>query len=153
MKKSKFTAVDAVIILVAVLVLVVGAMKLAPRFMNKTTGDAVDCKILISSAEPQLGEAIKVGDEVTLSLTEKDGGVVKDVVVRPAEKIAFDSIKGEYVKQEIDNKCDIEVTVSVQANISDTAVTVGSTVLKVGAETPVRGKGYAAMGYAIELND
>ena len=35
MKKSKFTAVDAVIILVAVLVLVVGAMRLTAKSLSQ----------------------------------------------------------------------------------------------------------------------
>ncbi len=153
MKKTKFTVIDAVIIIAVILVLTLGAVKFMPGLLGGKTDSAINCTVLISSAEPELGEAIKVGDAVTLSLTEKDGGIVSDVVVKPAEKIAFDSIKGEYIRQEIDNKCDIEVTVAADAKVSDTAITVGSTVLKVGAETTVRGKGYAAMGYIIEIED
>lgn len=150
---KKFTVMDVIIIAVAAAVIAAGAYVLAPKFIDRAEGGKVECTVLISSGEWELAEAMQVGDTVTMSLTEKDGGVITGIDARPAEKTVFDSISGTYVTNELDNKCDIYVTVEADAKVSDTAVTMGSTVLKVGDETPVRGKGYAAMGYTIAIND
>lgn len=152
-KKVKFTVIDALIIVVVLAALAVGGIKVLPMFTNSQETQKVECTVLISSAEKALADAMKVGDKVTMSLTEKDGGIIKNIEVTPATKTVFDSISGEYVAQKIENKCDISVTVEADAVVSDTAVKVGSTVMKVGAETTIRGKGYASMGYMTVIND
>ena len=152
-KKAKFTVIDALIIIVVLAVLVVGGIKVLPMFTNTAKTQKVECTVLLASVERALADAMKVGDDVTMSLTEKDGGVIKNIEVTPATKTVFDSISGEYVTQQIENKYDISVTVEVDAVVSDTAVKVGSTVMKVGAETTVRGKGYASMGYMTVIDD
>lgn len=151
--RAKFSVIDIVIILVILAVLALGAKILLPKFISSGDEKTVECTVLLSSVEKELAEAMKPGDKVTMSLTEKDGGIIKSVDAKPAEKSIFDSISGTFVTQELDNKCDIYVTVEVEAKITDTAVTIGSTALKVGAETPVRGKGYASNGFCIAVND
>lgn len=152
-KKAKFTVIDALIIAVVLVILGIGGVKALPMLTNTSETQKVECTVLLASVEKELAEAMKVGDNVTMSLTEKDGGVIKNIKVTPATKTVFDSISGEYVTQHIENKCDISVTVEADAVVTDTAVTVGSTVMKVGAETTVRGKGYASMGYMTVIND
>lgn len=152
-KGKKFTAVDVIIILVVLAALAFAAMKGIPMLKSGTEETDAECTVLISNVEKELGEAMQVGDTVTMSLTEKDGGVIKDVQIKPAELSAYNSISGEYITQTIADKYDIYVTIGVKAKESDTAITVGSTIIKVGSETPVRGKGYAATGYTIDIED
>ena len=125
-KKAKFTAIDAIIILVILAVIVVGAIKILPSF---------------------------TGDDVTISLTEKDGGVVKNVESKPAVTMVYNSIDGTYSNEVIEGKYDVYVTIEADTDVSDLAIKAGGTAVKVGAEIPVRGKGYASTGYVIGIDD
>lgn len=152
-KKVKFTVIDALIILVVLAVIVVGVKKLLPNMLNGSEEEKVDFTVLIQKEDMGFADAITVGDNVTVSLTEKDGGIVKDVKAEPAVTLAYNSIDGTYANEIIEGKYDIYITIEADAGISDLAVKTGGTAVKVGAEIPVRGKGYASMGYVIDIND
>lgn len=152
-KKVKFTVIDALIILVVLAVIVVGIKKLLPNLLNGSEEEKVDFTVLIQKEDMGFADAITVGDNVTVSLTEKDGGIVKDVKAEPAVTLAYNSIDGTYANEIIEGKYDIYITIEADAGISDLAVKTGGTAVKVGAEIPVRGKGYASMGYVIDIND
>ena len=141
-KKAKFTAIDAIIILVILAVIVVGAIKILPSFTNGSEKEDED-----------FANAITVGDDVTISLTEKDGGVVKNVESKPAVTMVYNSIDGTYSNEVIEGKYDVYVTIEADTDVSDLAIKAGSTAVKVGAEIPVRGKGYASTGYVIGIDD
>lgn len=150
-EKAKFTIIDAVIILVVLAVIAFGALKILPSMLN-TSNEKVEFVVQLAAKEPALADAMHVGDRVTLSLTEKDGGVIKDLKTEPSVQMVFNSIDGVYKNEIVDGKVDIYVTVEADAEVSDIAVKMGGTKVQVGAEIPVRGKGYASMGYIIESN-
>ena len=152
-KKVKFTVIDAVIIVVVLAVLFVGAKKLLPSIMSGSGNEKVDFTVLIQNEGENFADAITVGDRVTISLTEKDGGIVKNVETKPAVTLAYNSIDGTYANETIEGKYDVYVTIEADMEINDLSLKTGGTAVKVGAEVPVRGKGYASMGYVIEIND
>ncbi len=152
-QKSKFTVIDAVIILVVLAVLAIGGKLLLPRIIKPADTQTVSCEVLLADKEKALAQSMNVGDKVTMSYTEKDGGVITGIEVTPAKKTVFDSISGTYVTQDVDDKCDIYVTLDVEAEVTDTSIESGSVVLKVGSDTPIRGKGYASSGYMIAIED
>ena len=152
-KKRKFTAVDVIIILVVLAAIAFGVKKLLPSVMHPSGMQHIDFTVMLPQQDDNFAEAVKVGDRVTISLTEKDGGVVKDVRTEPATAIAFNSLDGSYANEVVEGKTDVYVTVEADVVSSDLALKTGGTAVKVGAEVPVRGKGYAAMGYVIGIND
>lgn len=152
-KKAKFTVIDAVIIIAVLAAAVFGAKKLLPSIMNMGDTQKINFTVMLQKEDPTFADAIAVGDNVTISLTEKDGGVVKDVKSEPAQTLAYNSIDGTYANQTIDGKCDVYVNIEADVTASDLALKAGGTAVKVGAEIPVRGKGYASTGYVIEIND
>ncbi|MCI8979614.1 MAG: DUF4330 domain-containing protein [Clostridia bacterium] len=152
-KKIKFTVIDAVIILVILAALAIGVKKVMPMFMNADGDEKIDFTVLIQKEDIGFADAITVGDNVTVSLTEKDGGTVKDVKAEPAVTLAYNSIDGAYSNEIIEGKYDVYITIEAEASVSDLALKTGGTAVKVGAEIPVRGKGYASMGYVIDIND
>lgn len=151
-KKIKFTVIDALIILVVIAVAAVGAVKLAPKIMRISDKEKAEFTILIASKDESLANAMSVGDKVTLSLTEKDGGIIKNIESETAEIMAFDSIDGSYKLQKVDDKKDIYVTVEADVDVSDLSIKTGDTAVRVGAEIPVRGKGFATLGYVITID-
>lgn len=152
-KKIKFTVIDALIILVVIAAIAIAAVKFAPSLFIKTEKSTAEFTVLIAEKEIGLADAMSVGDRVTLSLTEKDGGVIKNIESKPAEKVTFNSIDGSYKIAQIEDKRDIYVTVEADVDVSDLAVKTGGTEIRVGEEIPVRGKGYATQGYIIAVNE
>lgn len=152
-KKVKFTWIDALIILIVIAAAAIAAVKFAPSLFAKTEKSKTEFTILISEKDESLAEAMSAGDRVTLSLTENDGGVIKDIKTEPAELMVFDSIAGAYKIQELEDKRDIYVTVEADSEITELAVKTGDTKIRVGEQIPVRGKGYAASGYIIEVDE
>lgn len=152
-KKIRFTVIDALIILIVIAAVAIGAVKFAPSLFIKTEKSAAEFTVLISEKDISFADAISVGDRVTLSLTEKDGGVVKNIDAKVAEAVTFNSIDGSYKIQQIADKRDIYLTVEADVEKSDLAVKTGGTEIRVGEEIPVRGKGYATTGYIIEVNE
>ena len=142
-KKAKFTAIDAIIILVILAVIVVGAIKILPSFTNGSEKEKVDFTVMVQNKD----------EDVTISLTEKDGGVVKNVESKPAVTMVYNSIDGTYSNEVIEGKYDVYVTIEADTDVSDLAIKAGGTAVKVGAEIPVRGKGYASTGYVIGIDD
>ena len=146
-KKAKFTAIDAIIILVILAVIVVGAIKILPSFTSGSEKEKVDFTVMVQNKDEDFANAITIGDDVTISLTEKDGGVVKNVESKPAVTMVYNSIDGTYSNEVIEGKYDVYVTIEADTDVSDLAIKAGGTAVKVGAEIPVRGKGYASTGY------
>lgn len=152
-KKAKFTVIDAVIIIVVIAALAVGVKKLLPSILHPADEEKITFTVMLQREDENFADAISVGDKVTISLTEKDGGVVTDVRSEPAQAIAYNSIEGTYANEIVEGKEDVYVTIEADMSVTDLALKTGGTAVKVGAEVPVRGKGYASMGYVIEIND
>lgn len=152
-KKKKFTVIDVIIVLIAAAVVVFGAYKLLPSIMHPSGMQHITFTVMLQQQDQNFADAVHEGDKVTISLTEKDGGIVKSTRSEPATAIAFNSIDGVYANEIIEGKTDVYVTIEADVKTNDLALKTGGTPIKVGAEVPVRGKGYASMGYVIEIND
>lgn len=152
-KKIKWTAIDTLIVIVVAAVVAVAALVFAPKLSGGAKNEKVSFVVMLQEKEPELLDAMKAGDRVTISLTEKDGGVITDVKGEVAKTLAYNSIDGTYSNQLVDGKVDIYVTVEADCTVSETAAKAGDTAIKVGTEVPVRGKGFASMGFIIAINE
>lgn len=150
--KKKWTFVDTLIV---ILVIVAGVALVNVFGVSKGTGETkkIEAVILITQQESEVADAVKKakGDAVTISLTEKDSGIIKDVRSETAQTQTYNSIDGKYVIEQVDGKVDIYATVELDVTENDYAYTCGSTVVKVGESMPFRGKGYALEGYVITI--
>ena len=148
--KKKWTFVDTLIV---ILVVVAGVALVKVFGTPKSAGDTktVDAVVLLAKEDKEVANAISKGDAITISLTEKDTGTLKDIEVKDAETLVYNSIDGKYVIEPVEGKVDIYATVELDAKENDYAFTSGSTVLKVGEKLPFRGKGYALEGYIISI--
>lgn len=151
-KKMKFTAIDALIVIAVIIVIAVAGVMFGPSLLDRAEKAKVDFTVLLSAEDKGFSDAMSVGDNVTLSFTEKDGGVIKTIEARPAEYMVFDSINGEYKVQRVEDQEDIYVTIESDVDITDLYVKTGDTEIRTGEEIPVRGKGYASSGYIISVD-
>lgn len=150
---KKWTIIDTLIVIVAAAAIAVLWMMFGPNPANKTTAQQVEFTVMIQDREKGLADTMSAGDKVTLSLTEKDGGVIKEVKADPSVVMVYDGIEGVYRNQQNDEREDIYVTVTADCEVGDRSIKTGGTTIKVGQEIPVRGKGYAATGFVIEIKD
>ena len=139
--------------MVILAVIAVGALKFFRRLQAEVKKKKVDFTVMVQNKDEDFANAITIGDDVTISLTEKDGGVVKNVESKPAVTMVYNSIDGTYSNEVIEGKYDVYVTIEADTDVSDLAIKAGGTAVKVGAEIPVRGKGYASTGYVIGIDD
>lgn len=150
-KKARFTLIDLLIILVILAGCAFAGVKMLPNIGNKQKS-VVKYTVLLSQKEDGFVDAIHTGDVVSISNKEKDTGTVVGFEKKTAEVMLYDSIKGEYNIKYLDNKQDVYVTIESDASVTDSLILAGSTPIKVGLEMPVRGKGYASMGYVIDVS-
>ena len=108
---------------------------------------------MIQSKEQELADAMKPDAKATLSLTEKDGGIIKEVRTEEATQMTYNSIDGTYENIPVEGKVDIYVTIEADCDINERSIKTGDTAIRVGAEIPVRGKGFATSGFVIDVND
>ena len=83
-KKKRITVIDIVIIVVILAAIGVGVKMLLPKVTNGAQKQKVQFKVMLQRQDKGFADAVTVGDKVTISLTEKDGGVVKEVKPKPA---------------------------------------------------------------------
>lgn len=149
---KKWTIIDTLIVIVAVAAIAVLWMMFGGSSV-KTEAQQVEFTVMISDREKGLADTMSAGDKVTLSFMEKDGGVIKDVKTEPSTIMVYDGIEGVYRNEINQEREDIYVTVTADCEVSERAIKTGDTMIKVGMNVPIRGKGYATSGYIIEIND
>ncbi len=150
--KKKWTIIDTVIV---ILVIAAGAACFK-MFNTKSFGGTkktIKAVVYISSQEEGLDKMMHEGDNVTISLTERDSGVLESKQVKTAEAMVFNSIDGEYNTRLVEGRIDIYAVITVDVSENDFAYKAGSTPIKIGDKLPFRGKGFATEGYVVGIQD
>lgn len=150
--KRKWTLIDTLIVIV-VAVAGVAVFKVFGGKIDTAETKTVYATVLLNREDKAVADAIKEGDTITVSLTEKDSGVLKKIDVRDAETMVYNSIEGVYVTDMVEGMVDIYATVELEVTETDYAYSTGSTFVKVGEKMPFRGKGYALEGYITEVRE
>lgn len=150
--KKKWTFVDTLIVLF-VAVAVVGVVKVFGTPKVKGEQKTISAVVLLAKEDIEAANAISEGDEITISLTEKDSGILKSVKTEDAQVMVYNSIDGKYATEKVEGKVDIYAEVELEVAENDYAFTAGSTLIKVGEKLPFRGKGFALEGFVIEIKE
>lgn len=160
MKKVKFNVVDIIIILAVIAVAVVGVFYMKGLFGGGSSDSSSSARevtatyqVEFTGKEQRLTELPKVGDSVNVGVKEKAPAKVIDVQINPARKVTYD-VRGDGKAQwtEIPNQYDVLLTLESDAVESKSSISASGVVLRVGEEAVVRGKGYSAEGYILNLN-
>lgn len=153
MKKSRFTFIDAIIILLIIAVGAVAVIKIVPGISAGGEKGRVKFSVLVSEADEGVSNIITIGDEVSISFSEKAFATVTGVSEKEHIKNDFNQNTGKYVSQIVEGKSDVIIDLECSADISDTEIANGQVPVRVGSEMPVRGKGYTLKGYVIDVED
>ena len=151
-KKVRFTFIDALIILFVIAAAAFVVLKFMPAKMASGEKSKATFTVILSRKDENFANAINIGDVVSISNKEKDTGVVKAVRAINAESLEYNSNEGVYAIQTLEDKKDVYVTIEADATEDEKLISIGTTPVKVGIAMPVRGKGYASMGFVVELD-
>ena len=152
MKKSKFTVIDALIVIVIIAAAGIGIMKLRSGQSGGQKGE-VEFTVLVSNVDKGTGDIVNIGDEVSISFSETAYAQITGVEEEEYIKSEFNSNLGKYVSHSVEGKSELKISAKCEASISDTSILNGKVPIRVGNEMPIRGKGYTLKGYVIEVED
>lgn len=105
-------------------------------------------KVLEDTAEVPV-----VGGKVFESSTSAYLGTVSKVWSKPNEEASFNRTTNKYEKMPVPGYCDLYIAITGKGTETEEDITVEGTVVKVGDEINVKGKGYAFEGYIVEVRD
>ncbi len=152
--KPSFNIIDIAILGVIAIVLVIGI-----RFLDRNPGSVttptttVQALAEITWTDLNLLERITPGDEIYLTVDNVDKAVVVDVALKPTIYTGFDQETQTYKEtQGIGDSYTGYITIQAQAREDDANFYVGTTSLKVGAPIFIKGKGYSARAFILEMD-
>ena len=152
MKKTKFTIIDAGIIVALLAVIVIGIKVLGGNYNSGETKE-VYFTVLATKQDAGVSEAVKEGEKVSISFSEEAYATVLGAEEEPHKESRLNEGKGKYFTHEVEGKSDVKVYLKCDAKISDTKIANGNVAIRVGEETPVCGKGYTIKGYIVEVEE
>lgn len=152
--RLRFNLFDALILL-----LVFAALAGALVLRNRSTGadlvrETVPIRVTVELAGSpiELGEHMHVGDDVFRSTDNTYLGKVQAVRSVPHEAVTYSQLTGRYVRFDCEDTSDVYVTIEGQGYYTKKALVLGSVEVRVGSELPVKGKGFAHMGYVFSID-
>ena len=150
----KWTIIDTMIVVVVAVAAIVGVKVLGgtDKGNSNMKESKVEFLVLANDKEKGFVDSITPGDDIIISLSGKDSGVVKKVEALPANILTFDNIKGEYINNENDEKEDAYICIEAECTEDERNIIIGETIIKVGSYIAVRGKGFATEGHIVKIN-
>ena len=153
MKKTKFTAIDILIVIFLVLVIVFGFLKVKGNFESGASAQKICFSVLATNVDAGMKDVISVGDEVSVSLKEKAYATVTNVTETEHFEDKFSTNLGKYISQPIEGKSDVLLELECIANVSDTEISNSNVPVRVGEESYIHGKGYSLRGYIVIVDE
>lgn len=154
-KKMRFNIVDLLIVVGLIVALVVGVRILNMKPVIQDTEKSIATAVIeIKEVEKNLLDSINVGDTIFLTVDNVDTAkVVALSEPQPTQVLGLDTENGAYKYTSSNNtKYTGYITVEAEVEEDDANIYAGSTSLKVGKAVFVKGKGYSAKGYVVELD-
>lgn len=149
MKNKKITFIDILIIVV-----VIGALIFATQFFSSgrsQTNGSVEFVVLVAEHEKGILNNASIGDTVVIDLTDKYKAEITDIKTQAATITTLDSENNKYVLQNSPLTEDSYITLRADAQIDENIIKVGTSPIRIGQTLPVRGKGYTANGYVVNI--
>ena len=150
--KRKFNLLDIFIVLFLLVAMIIGY-----KYLKKTDTISPDYikvtyQFRSNEQDPEISPMIQEGTDVYDSVKNyKIGKIVKKEVVQSTREVANQET-GEYVSAPVDNKEDVILTIEADAVIQGKDIIVdGQYDIKVGNAAYLQGKGYATIGYIINV--
>ncbi len=154
-KRSVFNLFDIVVLLVIVVLAAVLIMiRSGGAEQVFAEPQPIHYTLELTSLINGSGSDIKVGDQLMDRIAKYDIGVVEEVEVTPMRNLVSDLENGTLVLREVPDHENVYVTLSADAIITDTEITVSTGyIIRVGSSVSVSGPGYQAAGTIVAIRE
>ncbi|WP_317853996.1 DUF4330 domain-containing protein [Chakrabartyella piscis] len=154
-KIGKLNVVDILIILAVILVLVGGGYYMLHKQNPENQVQLKSYTYVVEGQEvvDDLVDMPVIGQNIYNSSTSEYLGVLTGFDYTEHTEPVFDYDAKEYQKVPSIGYSDVTVEVTGYSTETDADITVEGTVVKVGKELNIKGKGYAFKGIVIEVRD
>ena len=153
--KLKFNLLDKIILGIlglAILFLVYNIFFAGSSIFQAHDTETLAFQMEFRRMTPEFRSAISVGDYVYISPRERDRARVVEVSpARRAQVIEMNRVDGEFIVTEVPDHYDVVVTMHADVTVLPREFRNGSTAIRIGSETVMRGPGYAAEGFIIAM--
>ncbi len=156
MKKfGRLNVVDILIVLVLILVMIGGGYYLLNRKNSDAQSELKTYTYVVQGQEvvSDLIDMPTIGQNMYNSATSEYLGTLVDFSYEESTETTFNFETLEYVKVPMIGYSNVSVTISGYGVEDDENITVEGTVVKVGKELNIKGKGYAFKGIIVEVRD
>lgn len=156
MKKfGRLNVVDILIVFAVILVLAGGGYYLLHKQSPEAQAQVKTYTYVVEGQEvvSDIIDMPTIGQNIYNSSTSEYLGTLVDFSYEESTETVFDYEAGEYKKVPLNGYSDLTVTISGSGVEDDANITVEGTVVKVGKELNIKGKGYAFKGIVIEVRD
>ena len=154
-KKFRFNIIDALVVVILVVAVFIGVriLSLKPVAQENPEKRIATAVVEIKEVEKALLDKIQVGDKIFLTVDNVDEAtVVAKTEAMPNEVIGLNQTNNTFQYSSSQNsKYTGLITIEAEVKEDDANIFVGSTSLKVGKPIFVKGKGYSAKAYVLEL--
>lgn len=152
--RAHFNIFDALIILLIVAVLAAAVLLRNRSAASGTSRNTAPMRVTVLLSEMPHGmtDGMAIGDDIYRSTDSAYLGRLVDFFAAPHEAVKFSPLTGAFEEYAYFESDDVYLVVEGEAYSTAKDIVVGSAVCKVGAELPVKGKGYAGIGYVVGID-
>lgn len=151
-----FNIVDILLIMLLLVAAIVGGKMFLGGKGGETGGAAAKTYSYVVMGEEVLEETANfpvIGGNAYNSSTTAYLGTVKEVKTEPYTELFYNRNTGKYERIPAKGYSNIFLTIEGKGTETEKDIAVEGTVVKVGMELNVKGKGYAFKGIVVEVRD
>ncbi|OOB79408.1 MAG: hypothetical protein BEN19_07640 [Epulopiscium sp. Nuni2H_MBin003] len=152
MKNLKFSIIDIAVILAFAVIVAVGIILLGQGSVA-IAAKTVQIEVIaeIASVDKPLIESIGL-DQIYLTVDNVDTATITNVELETYQETIYNKYSNSYeLVDNVNNKYNGIITFVTEVTESDMDFMRGSTKIKVGLPVYIKGKGYSARAYIIEM--
>jgi len=152
--RVRFNLFDALIILLALGVLAAAVVLRNRSVEGGVTHETTTMRYTVewTRTPHNMAECIHVGDDAFRATDGAYLGTVAEFRAVPHVELEYSAAQGRYIRYESPDHDDIYITIEGQGYATVKDVTIGDIPVRVGMELPLKGKGYARIGYVVDMD-
>ncbi|MBE6908748.1 MAG: DUF4330 family protein [Ruminococcaceae bacterium] len=153
-KRLRFNVFDLLILALAAAV-AVGVLALRNRAAGADVGREtvkMRCTVELTKAPQGMADALEKGVDVFRSTDGAYIGKLADFYAVPHVEIGYSEAVGAWVKYEYQESVDLYMTIEGDCYSTGRDIVFGSVPIKLGTEVAVKGRGFAKVGYVVDVD-
>ena len=150
---EKVSIVDIMIILVVMAIGYYAITYLNTKDVNTISRQTIQYTFETEDVNENFAKQLQLGGNLYNSSRNYYVGKLIDYEVLPYETIVPDLQNGVFVKNTVEDRFIVRMTIEAGADQDAYNIRVNQENIKVGAMFPIKGKGFASYGYVIDIKE